>query len=520
MKNLDNLYTNLVTFAFENIFTVQQAVECMVGFKTITRRDSIVLHVAKKIERVNDLTVREFHNLEQLSKLPPSQLYKGKHSAKALWNAGLLQRLQSVKRLYERLHFVEQFYKDQVEAEFARIENALKVNVANASKDFREAHKDLEATLTKRLDQNILVENSARPNSVAVVVGRSNAKGSDPRALKCRRYIESNFDRSLLSFMAELEGFKRLQAQGVQPFGGKLEEFAENQREKLSVYRKNVMLVVLDYNAILELASDFENELFAEHIENVNGSVYRGLKILRWSSQGTLDNFVKECRVKCESVSEKVLRFKAVQADVEQEVRRTFARLRFVHFDARKVQEVPLFLQMQETVAATTRDALSRLVAFVVERLEEVNLNFIDKGERVQLAWLAFLKRVDRLIEEEFRRAFKGVFQELLKAIVGDEKSKTNPTQIFKLHIVLKSGEAESKLDFEPTLPEFQSGVSRVMRRPLDELADFPRLPHLMLRSRNRKIAEIVDLLQRGDKNDKENQADKTDGHEGPETQE
>jgi dynein heavy chain len=509
MKNLDNLYTNLITFAFENIFTVQQAVESMIGFKTITRRDSIVLHVAKKIERVNELTVREFHNLEQLSKLPPSHLYRGKHSAKALWNAGLLQRLQSVKRLYERLHFVEQFYKDQVETEFVRIENVLKVNMANASKDFREANKDLEATLSKRLDQNILVENSNKPSTVAAIVCKNNSKGNEGRSLKSRRYIESNFDRSLLSFMVELDTFKRLQAQGVQSFGGKLEEFADNQKEKLSVYRKNVMLVVMDYNAILELTSDFESELFSEHIENINSSVYRGLKILRWSSQGTLDNFVKECRAKCELVSEKVLRFKRVQDGVESEVRNTFSRLRFIHFDPRKVQEVPQFLQMQDMVAMTTREALSRLVASVVESLEEVYLNFIDKGERVQQSWLSFLKRIDRLIEEEFRRQFKGVFQELLKAIVGDEKSKTNPTQIFKIHIVLKGGEQENKLDFEPTLSDFQSGVSRVMKRPIDELADFPRLPHLMVGSRTRKIADIVELLQKGDKNDKENKADK-----------
>ena len=44
------------------------------------------------------------------------------------------------------------------------------------------------------------------------------------------------------------------------------------------------MLIVRDYNKILDDMSDFENQLFSEHLSKVNTLITRGLKILRWSS--------------------------------------------------------------------------------------------------------------------------------------------------------------------------------------------------------------------------------------------
>lgn len=43
----------------------------------------------------------------------------------------------------------------------------------------------------------------------------------------------------------------------------------------------------------------FERGLFSDHLEKVTITINRGVKILRWSSHGTLDNFVKECKTKC-----------------------------------------------------------------------------------------------------------------------------------------------------------------------------------------------------------------------------
>ncbi len=44
---------------------------------------------------------------------------------------------------------------------------------------------------------------------------------------------------------------------------------------------------------------------------------------------------------------------------------------------------------------------------------------------------------------------------ELLKAIIGDEKTKTNPTQVFKIFVILHVREGNNSLDFDPTIKEF-----------------------------------------------------------------
>ena len=44
---------------------------------------------------------------------------------------------------------------------------------------------------------------------------------------------------------------------------------------------------------------------------------------------------------------------------------------------------------------------------------------------------------IDKTMEEELKRICRMNLHDFNKTITGDEKTKTNPTQIFKIHIVL-----------------------------------------------------------------------------------
>lgn len=492
IKNLDNMYINLITLAFDNVFTVDQAIEYLVGFRVIARRDPIALHVLKKIERVNELFLRELQNSENLAKMPPNpQLYKGKYSARALWHSGLLQRLHSFKSLYDKLYFVDANYKEQIEVEYLRIENNLKMSITNAFKEFKENNKDLEATLSKRLDQNILIESTSKFNN-----GNQTHK-SDKSSSISHNLIECNFDKKLLAFIIELENFKKLSNQGIPSFGGKLEEFLDTQKEKLRIYRENVMLVVRDYNNIIKELNVFEEELFREHIDNINSSIFRGLKILRWSSQGTLDNFVKECRSKCEQVDSRIAQFKRIESSVEEMIKHTFSKIRFFHFDARRVLEYEQFKSLQGQTWQMAKREILELFQNIENSLAEIYMHFIEKGESVQKAWFGFVCKIDKLIEDEFRKHFKANYQELLKAITGDEKSKTNPTQIFKVFIVHKKNDKnEDIMDFEPPIGNFHDLIGQLLSHSIMSFSDVQRLPYIMLDARNKKIKAIQESFQ------------------------
>lgn len=73
------------------------------------------------------------------------------------------------------------------------------MSITNSTKEFKENNKELEATLSKRLDQNILIES------------QSNFIENDNKYVDIKnKLIESNFDKKLLSYAIELENFKRL----------------------------------------------------------------------------------------------------------------------------------------------------------------------------------------------------------------------------------------------------------------------------------------------------------------------
>lgn len=119
--------------------------------------------------------------------------------------------------------------------------------------------------------------------------------------------------------------------------------------------------------------------------------------------------------------------------------------------------------------------------------------NFVDKTDPIQKAWFEHIIWVDNKIEEELRKAVRISFQDLLKAIVGDEKNKTNPTQIFKVYITLETVEYEQyKLDFTPTTQDLQDTLALLLTESIEILSSIRRLELDMLEERTRKIDELV----------------------------
>lgn len=153
MKNLDNMYINLINFAFENIITVEQAVEHMVAFKILSQREAIKIHVDKKIDKVNQIVLRELRAAETFAKVKPDiRHYPGDDSGRAQWYKNLLSRLSRIKWLYDQLVWIKPQHKETTENEYFRIESNLKHLMNDSFKIFKEKYSDINNTLTRRLD--------------------------------------------------------------------------------------------------------------------------------------------------------------------------------------------------------------------------------------------------------------------------------------------------------------------------------------------------------------------------------
>ena len=80
-----------------------------------------------------------------------------------------------------------------------------------------------------------------------------------------------------------------------------------NRREPLRILMENVMLIVRDYNHIMNLINEKEKGLFSEHLEQLNKDIRTGINKLTWSNNA--DAFVHLCRGSCRDTLRKIKAF-------------------------------------------------------------------------------------------------------------------------------------------------------------------------------------------------------------------
>ena len=107
-----------------------------------------------------------------------------------------------------------------------------------------------------------------------------------------RATLEMNFDHSLLRLFQEIQYWEKLQFEiphGVSE--------VYHAREELRTLREHVMLVVRDYNQIIEMLSPDERSLFKERIRFLDKKVQPGMTKLTWNAKNNnSDYFVADCR--------------------------------------------------------------------------------------------------------------------------------------------------------------------------------------------------------------------------------
>ena len=90
-----------------------------------------------------------------------------------------------------------------------------------------------------------------------------------------------------------------------------------NRREQLRVLQENVMLIVRDYNNIMNLINEKEKQLFSEHLQLLDGNVSNGIRRLQWINNA--DPFVHACRGSCRSTLMKIKAFQENDNQIRDE---------------------------------------------------------------------------------------------------------------------------------------------------------------------------------------------------------
>jgi dynein heavy chain len=88
--------------------------------------------------------------------------------------------------------------------------------------------------------------------------------------------LESNFDKGILKLIKETVIWKKLSSEGAGP-PNYADELVTSHKENLRVLREYVMLVVRDYNMIIDSMDETEKKLFKKHLEEINVVISPGL---------------------------------------------------------------------------------------------------------------------------------------------------------------------------------------------------------------------------------------------------
>ncbi len=106
-----------------------------------------------------------------------------------------------------------------------------------------------------------------------------------------RATLEMNFDHQLMRLFQEIHFWQKVDMEIPR---AALDVY--HTREELRTLREHVMLVVRDYNQIIDMLSTEERMLFKERIRFLDNKVQPGLSKLTWSSKGIAEFYVADCR--------------------------------------------------------------------------------------------------------------------------------------------------------------------------------------------------------------------------------
>ena len=265
MKHLENMYKNIIEFAFQGVTNVYQGVEMLEAFDSLAKRKPIKQHVQKKAAFVYDkfredldLVKKEYDQRNEA----PIATYHPKGGGSALWFRALIGRIQKQKLKLDQLTFIEDETalkkKEEVYKKFEETHERLKTFIITTRNLWEEDIKKMSADgLHKVMKRRVFSkEGEGAPEHIP---------GLESKILKKTKQgaLTSDFDKDLMKLVAEGKCWEKLQPFGIN-IPSEVHEVT-SYREEFRIIKENVLLVVKDYNNIMNVLDEDEKKLFDLH---------------------------------------------------------------------------------------------------------------------------------------------------------------------------------------------------------------------------------------------------------------
>jgi dynein heavy chain len=290
VKDLEIMLQNVIVSAFEGATTVENSVELLEIFHHLAKREAIKRTVEKKTSDVYVLFLQELNavkvEFESHRKSPEIVRFHPDFAGSAYWAKSLLKRIANSKSILEAAYYLPNTsFADEANSQYGPLVSALEDYIL---KTHAEWTTSLDLELSSRLESKLMARTSGD-------------------------LLEMKFDKDILRVFAEIHYWQKLKMDI--PFHVQ-EIYAK--REEMRVLRENVLLVVRDYNTILQTLSVEEHRLFKERIRFLDRKISPGLTSLSWISKGIAEYYVKECRRHSHDVQTTVTQFVESSAVIQR----------------------------------------------------------------------------------------------------------------------------------------------------------------------------------------------------------
>ncbi|PFH37249.1 dynein, axonemal, heavy chain 2 family protein [Besnoitia besnoiti] len=467
VKDLEFMYTNVITSAFDGVQTVDAACQVYDAFYLLAKRTRIKKFLEKKNADVWNRFIQDLalvkRQFECIRKNPPQALsipyQHPSHAGLGLWTRGLILKIQAQMDTLDAMYYMPPCREADVAREsFSSIRSMLVFFVEQSFEEWCQELSGLDggsAALTKRLERPLLVRTDAN----ILTRGRGGQ-------------LESNFDKTLIKNLQEAYFWQKMHNQGINlPYAA--HEMLRH-RDKLIALREHVARVVREYNLILDTIAPDERRLFQQHIHTLDKRIAPGIQKLTWNSKGIKEFFVRDTLRECQIVYGFVRRFQTNHQTILAHCK-AISELHFISIDRRKIYADEEFRHEQATKKREIEDYLSQAHKAITDILQDSHRLFEEHPFEIQREWKCYVEKVDKRVGDALKKAVRTSLQDLSKVLnpAGGKTSTLDVVPLFKVHAVLDS---QNRMDFKPSMADLKELLQTVCKDLCLTLQVVPRL--------------------------------------------
>ncbi|KAM7377518.1 hypothetical protein PAMA_014021 [Pampus argenteus] len=449
VKDLEMMMQILVNSVFKTVNTVEEGVWLLDIFRPMSTRKAIKRTTEEKVDVVYSIFNKELKMVnKELNQGARSIVHMPWLAGRAHWARSLRHHLERPMEVPKKVHFMPE--SESRKQMFYTCGHMVQVLDEIVRKNFSEWSQTLDGQYLKKLEQPLLV--------------RSKDKTAK---------LDINFDSNLLNLYSEILYWDRLKFEIPQFVSDIYQD-----REELRGLRERVLLLIKDYNRIIEMLSPDELGLFREQIRFLDKKIQPGLSKLSWLSKGTSNVFIRDCLLHVDKVQLIIDGYKVSNLAISNLCRQISETL-LVRLDGKTVYRNLDFENDQKTHQQNHLQILRSTHQHIVDIMTRIHNTFSNDGPEVQEHWVTYTEKVDHMVEEALRSNIKSSMQKLSRAINGD--SKTSPNPLFKVLVELcQAGPRTTpKVEFSPTLGKLAQIVN-IMPQLINTISEFKRIPELL----------------------------------------